>query len=161
MTACVRALPQPDVDPLILIEDPATGQVGYRDATGHLQIAAGKYAYCLTDTFRTHAIVLRQDDPRWVVIDRREQVLYEIFPYDNGPDEPAEGLFRIIVDGRIGYADAETFAIVIAPQFDCAFPFEDGRAKVSTDCQTVGDGEYSSWASTAWRYVNRQGQVVD
>jgi len=94
----------------------------------------------------------------WVVVDEQKKVLYEVFIYDNGPDYPSEGLYRIVKDGKIGYADASTNAIAIAPQFDCAFPFENGKAKVSTDCRTIKDGEYSVWESEAWQFINKKGE---
>lgn len=161
LTACTQPLAQTAPEPLVLSEDPDTGETGYRDEAGAMQISAGKYAYCLTDTFYTHAIVRLRTAPQWVVIDRQERVLYEVFPYDNGPDYPSEGLFRIVVDGKIGYADAETYAIVIPAQFACAYPFEDGRARVSLDCQTVTEGEHQGWTSEAWQYVDRSGQRTD
>jgi predicted alpha/beta superfamily hydrolase len=99
-------------------------------------------------------------DGKWVIRDRQKKVLYDIFPYDNGPDYPSDGLFRIVKDGKIGYADEHTYAIVIPAQFDCAYPFENGKAKVSNQCQTVKDGEYSIWESDAWKFVDKQGQWV-
>lgn len=160
LAACTSSGPasQPATGPLLLAEDADTGQAYYQDESGQTAIPPGKYAMCLTDTFRTHAVVLLQGDYKWAVIDRQEQVLYEIFPYDNGPDYPSEGLFRIVQDGKIGYADADTYAIVIAPQFDCAFPFENGKAKVSKQCRTVKDGEHSVWESDEWQYVDKQGK---
>ncbi len=74
------------------------------------------------------------------------------------PDYPAEGLIRVVKNGKIGFADAKTYALVIEPQFDCAFPFENGKAKVSKQCKTVKDGEYSVWESEAWQYVDRGGR---
>ena len=38
-------------------------------------------------------------------LDKTGSVLFTIFPFDNGPDYPSEGLFRIIEDGRIGFAN--------------------------------------------------------
>ena len=131
-----------DNEPLILIQDSVSGQSGYQSKSNPTAIPLGKYAQCLTDTFRTHAIVLTQGTPRWVVIDRTEKELYEVFPFDNGPDYPSEGLFRILQNGKIGYADANTYAIVIPPHFDCAYPFENGKAKVSNDCLTSLEGEH-------------------
>lgn len=142
--------------PLILTQADSTGESGYRNGNNEVIIPIGKYAQCLTDTFRTHAIVLTKSDNKWVVIDRTEKQLYEVFPYDNGPDYPSEGLFRIVQDGKIGYADAATYAIVIAPQYECAYPFENGKAKVSTDCKTAGEGEHREWTSDAWRYIDRK-----
>ncbi|TAE62121.1 MAG: WG repeat-containing protein [Bacteroidetes bacterium] len=99
-----------------------------------------------------------EKDHRWVVVDAQNQERYEVFFYDNGPDAPSEGLYRIVQNGKIGYADASTHAIVIAPQYDYAYPFENGKAKVSTNCQTVKDGEYSTWTSEAWVMIDREGK---
>ena len=98
-------------------------------------------------------------DGKWVIRDSNKKVLYDIFPYDNGPDYTSDGLFRIVKDGKIGYADEHSYAIVIPPQFDCAFPFENGKAKVSNKCQTVKDGEHSIWESDAWQYLDKKGKL--
>jgi hypothetical protein len=98
-------------------------------------------------------------DGEWVIMDSQKTALYEVFIFDNGPDYASDGLIRVVKNGKIGYADADTYAIVIEPQFDCAFPFENGKAKVSVKCKTVKDGEYSVWESEAWQYVNKQGSL--
>ncbi len=111
------------------------------------------------NTAASAALTMTQtDDGKWVVMDSKKTALYEVFLYDNGPDYPSEGLIRVVENGKIGYADAQTYAIVIEPQFDCAYPFENGKAKVSKRCQTVKDGEYSVWKSDAWQYVDKQGK---
>lgn len=94
---------------------------------------------------------------KWVIMDDKKTTLYDVFIYDNGPDYPAEGLIRVVKNGKIGYADATTFAIVIPPQYDCAFPFENGKAKVSNKCKTIKDGEHSIWESDAWQFVDKKG----
>lgn len=100
------------------------------------------------------------EDGGWVIMDSKKTALYEVFLYDNGPDYESEGLIRVVKNGKIGYADAKTYAIVIEPQFDCAFPFENGKAKVSNQCQTVKDGEHSVWESNDWRYVDKKGSFI-
>ncbi len=97
-------------------------------------------------------------DNKWVLVDQQKKIQYEVFLYDNGPDYPSEGLIRVVKNGKIGYADAKTYAIVIPPQYDCAFPFENGKAKVSNNCKTVKEGEYSSWESDAWQFVDKKGK---
>lgn len=99
-------------------------------------------------------------DGKWVIMDAQKTALYEVFIFDNGPDYEADGLIRVVKNGKIGYADAKTYAIVIEPQFDCAFPFENGKAKVSNQCKTVKDGEYSVWESEVWQFVNKNGDTV-
>ena len=98
-------------------------------------------------------------DGKWVIIDSNKEMRYEVFFYDNGPDFPSEGLIRVVKNGKIGYANAKTFAIVIEPQFDCAFPFENGKAKVSNNCKTVKEGEHSFWTSETWQYVDKKGRT--
>jgi hypothetical protein len=121
-------------------------------------IPADTYAQCLTDTFHTMAIVMTKNDHKWAVIDRSQKVQYEIFLYDNGPDYPSDGLFRIIQNGKIGYADESDYNIVIEPQFDCAFPFENGKAKVSKNCKTIADGDHQTWQSDDWKFVDKKGK---
>jgi hypothetical protein len=131
---------------------------GYINAKGDTVIAIGKYAYCYTDTFRTMAIVLKKSG-EWVAIDKNEQELFEVFGYDNGPDYPSDGVFRIIRHGLIGYANTDG-QIIIEPQFKCAFPFEKGKAKVSFDCQSVPEGEHTSWKSESWIYIDKNGNKI-
>jgi len=109
-------------------------------------------------TTATPLTMEQTEDGKWVIMDGQKTALYEVFIYDNGPDYEAEGLIRVVKNGKIGYADAKTYAIVIEPQFDCAFPFEGGKAKVSNQCQTVKDGEHNVWESDAWQYVDKAGK---
>ncbi|WP_394993936.1 alpha/beta hydrolase [Emticicia sp.] len=108
---------------------------------------------------KTASLTMTQNtNGKWVIMDSKKTTLYEVFPYDNGPDSPSEGLIRVVKNGKIGYADAKTYTIVITPQFDCAFPFENGKAKVSNQCKTIKDGEHSIWTSDAWQYVDKKGK---
>ena len=116
-------------------------KITFKSQKGEIVIPIGKYQRCFTDTFKSYAVVAL---PKigMVAIDRHQNILYEVFPFDNGPDNASEGLFRIVANKKIGYADAATGAVVIRPQFDCAFPFENGSAKVSIDCKAKSDGEH-------------------
>jgi hypothetical protein len=145
---------------LILVSDSATGAYGYRNETGKIIIPMGKYLSCFTDTFRSYAIVDKPGEGI-VGIDRQGRVLYSIFIFDNGPDEPSDGLFRIKTAGKIGYADSATGEIVIKPQYACAWPFENGMAKVAAECKTRSDGEHSTWISDHWFFINKNGVRVN
>jgi hypothetical protein len=96
---------------------------------------------------------------KWVIKDSNRKTLYEVFPYDNGPDYASEGLIRIVKNGKIGYADATTYVLIISPKFDCAFPFENGKAKVSNKCQSIKEGEHNVWISEAWQFVDKKGKL--
>ena len=151
-----RAQSQSDTEAWIRVSDSITGAQGYKNEAGKLVIPQGKYSQCFTDTFRNYAVVL---DPGkgYVAIDRQEHAMYSIFIFDNGPDYPSGGVFRIVRDGKIGYADSATGKITVKPIFACAWPFENGMAKVALDCQTQSDGEHSTWVSDHWFYINRAG----
>lgn len=155
LTSCGPAIKKNNY--LVCFTDTISDEYGYKNQNGDTVIPAGKYLRCFTDTFKTYAIVVKPNSG-FIAIDRQENVLYEIFSFDNGPDEPSEGLFRILVDKKIGYADSLTGKVVIKPQFDCAWPFENGVAEVSTDCKTQADGEHSVWVSENWFYIDRTGQ---
>lgn len=132
----------------ISFTDTITYESGYKNNIGKIVIPLEKYPVCATDTFRTYAI------------DRQETILYKVFSFDNGPDNPADGLFRIIENGKIGYADSLTGKVVIKPQLDCAEPFENGIAKVSNDCTTQVDGEHTIWLSDHWYFIDKTGRKV-
>ena len=82
-------------DYLVSFTDTITDESGYKNQNGDIVIPSGKYIRCFTDTFRTYAIVVKPNSG-FVAIDRQEKILYEVFPFDNGPDEPSDGLFRIL-----------------------------------------------------------------
>ena len=147
-------------DYLISFTDTITNEYGYKNSKGDIVIALGKYEMCFTDTLKTYAIVVKPNF-RIVAIDRKETILYEVFPFDNGPDYPSDGLFRIIENSKIGYADSLTGKVVIKTQFDCACPFENGVAMVSNDCTTQVEGEHSSWVSDHWFYIDKTGKEVE
>ncbi len=128
---------------------------GYINANGDTIIPVGKYLYCYTDTLRDLAIVTRKSG-KTIGIDRNDRELFEVFWYDNGPDPVTEGLFRIVKKGKIGYAN-EQGEVVIAPQYACAFPFQNGKAKVAYRCETIPEGEYARPESQAWMQIDKRG----
>ena len=134
---------------------------GYINTKGDTVIQIGKYTWSYTDTFRKVAVV-RND--KLIAINRAEEVLFEVYWCDMGPDRLSDGLFRIVSNDRIGYADAE-FNIVIPPQFTCAYPFENGKAMVANDCTSsvVDDGVElrSTWDSNHWFYIDKTGKRIE
>ncbi len=79
--------------------------------------------------------------------------------FDNGPDYFNGGLARTISKNKYGYID-EQLNIVIKPEYDFAFPFEDGTAIVCNDCLTESDGEHSIVVKGTWGVINKTGKVV-
>ena len=146
---------QPDY--LIAFEDTTNNTCGFKDSKGNIIIPSGKYGFTTTDTFRNYAIVAIPD-LGFVGIDRKEKILYQVFPFDNGPDRPSEGLFRIVKDNKIGYADIKTGEVVIQPQYPCAYPFATGKAQVAIKCDEIKSVEYSIWESKDWFWIDKTGK---
>lgn len=168
LTAFFREVEQENVnisdDPYLLKvcegpQDEIGTPCGYADLNGNMIIPIGRYFHCYTDTLRNYAIVLKESGT-CVAIDRGGRELYEVYWYDNGPDYLSEGLFRIKQNGKIGYAD-KSGTVVIPPQFECANPFEDGKARVALDCEQVASGEHTIAESDNWFYIDKMGQKID
>ena len=133
---------------------------GYLNLEGDTIIPAGKYVHCFTDTINTFGMVMEKGTGKIIGIDQNATALFEVFKYDNGPDYVQNGLFRIIKNGKIGYANLDG-EIIIEARFDCAYPFEENVAKVSGDCTTITEGDYSMWESDNWYKITVDGKRME
>lgn len=84
---------------------------------------------------------------------------WSYFQFDNGDDYLVEGFRRIVLNGKIGYVD-QNDNIIIKPQFKCAWPFENGKAKVAFECTEKADGEHTQWLSDSWFYIDTKGNNI-
>jgi len=148
-------------DPLYRIGGDGSNS-GYLKYNGDTVIPVGKYSMIFTDTFRTYAFVYDKvaTKGKMVAINRNDEIIFDAYLFDNGPDYTAEGLFRIIRNGKIGYAD-ENGEVVISAKYGCAFPFENGKAKVAVNCKNTSDGEHTSAESDEWIYIDRDGKTIN
>lgn len=134
----------------------------YVNSAGETIIPYGQYLGAYKDTLIGFGIVVGWNTEKYtnfVAINTRGERLYEVHPFDNGPDRLSEGLFRIMRNGRIGYADS-LGQIIVEPKFICALPFTNGKAKVSFTCKLEHDDMYTSMLSERWHYIDKQGQFV-
>jgi hypothetical protein len=136
---------------------------GYKNLKGEIIIPIGKYSNCFTDTFKNFAFVYdsKLTDSKIIAIDRNENILFEAYMCDNGPDYLADGLFRIIRDGKIGYADNNGI-VIIAPKYECAEPFKQGIARVTFECKKmkVEEREHSKFESNSWFLIDKMGNRI-
>ena len=140
---------------LILKRDNITSMYAYFDEKGNKIL--GDYYVAYTDTITDYGIVA---DPSSVLIDKSGKHIYDIFTIDNGPDYTIEGIYRIEKNGKIGYVDSISSKVLIEPKFDCAYPFKDGKAKVSVNCKKVYEGEHYTWESNDWYYIDKKGNII-
>ena len=137
--------------------------VCYLNEQGDTIIPYGKYKFCQADTIRNIGFAYEnKQDARIVCIDNQGKELFYVFQYDNGPDYIREGLFRIMDEGgQIGFSDS-LGNVVIKPLFKFAFPFEDGKAKVTLtgEQKAMPDREHREWVSDKWQYINKKGELI-
>lgn len=144
----------------------AGAPVCYLNEHGDTIVPYGKYKFCQADTIRNIGFVYEnKPDVKIICIDVEGRKLFNVFEYDNGVDYVREGLFRITDNnGLIGFADT-LGNMVVTPQFKFAFPFENGKAKVtfSGESKEVPDsnGEKHYWDSSDWHYINKNGKILN
>jgi hypothetical protein len=143
---------------LHLVHDTINDKYGYLNKKGDTIVPFGKYSFCFTTKFDKFAIV-SLPDKGFIGIDRNENILFNIFVFDNGPDYLSDGLFRIVKNGKIGYAD-KNGNIIIFPKYDCAYPFVKGKANVGTGCEIKNEGEHWLWTGGVWHFINKKGQLL-
>ncbi|MBP6861446.1 MAG: hypothetical protein KBC57_03725 [Neisseriaceae bacterium] len=140
------------------IEDAATATCHYQNQAGRIIIAARPCEQTIdygADLQRLpFALALAGG---WHAYAPNGAHLFEVFMYDSGPDEPAEGLIRIERDGLIGYAAVDSGKIVVPPRYQCAWPFRDGEAEVGLRCHKVYEpgGEHWRWVADEWLTLRR------
>lgn len=139
---------------------------GYINEKGDTIIPIGKYLVCFTDTIQPIGFVLKGDlNGRNIplAINTSDSILFEVYWFDNGPDYIAEGVFRIVNNGKVGFADS-LGNIVIEPSFACAEPFQEGKARVSIDCEikTTEDADgHRAMISDNWFYIDKGGNKLN
>lgn len=134
----------------------------YINQKGDTIIPYGKFHMAFSDTIVNYGIVVQKtnDNYEMIGINKKGQRLYEIHSFDNGADLMSDNTFRIIRNGKIGYAN-EFGEIIIKAQFDCAYPFENGIAKVAYECKTSSkDPVTTTQKSDAWIHINKKGESV-
>ncbi|MBP6344736.1 MAG: hypothetical protein KA346_02335 [Neisseriaceae bacterium] len=145
--------PDPAAAYLSKIADPLGEVCHYQNQIGQIIVAARPCDETIDYGTELHrlpfALVF---DQGWQAYGPSGAHLFEVFMFDNGPDEPAEGLIRIERAGRLGYASVATGNIVVPPLYQCALPFRDGWALVGLRCQKVYEpsGEHWYWEADEW-----------
>lgn len=157
LTFLVRKTGEVDSVRILRGKDPALDTEAMRLVSGFPRFTPGTFDLDPVDC--RMAIPIKFNKAEY---DERHSRRYPAFHFDNGDDYVVDGMSRIVDEqGRIGYAD-EKGNTVIAPRFKCAFPFENGKAKVAdTGEKRQYDAEHSYWESDGWYYIDKTGRKID
>lgn len=140
--------------------------VCFLNERGDTIVPYGKYKFCQINRVKNLVFAYEnKQDARIVCLDSQGKELYYVFQYDNGPDKIREGLFRIMdKNGLIGFADS-LGNVVLKPQFKFAFPFENGKAKVTFSGKSKSSpdskDEKHYWDSPDWYYIDTNGKILN
>lgn len=124
---------------------------GYKSCDGQVALAP---KYIMAAPFGKGGIAAVLDDTGWHYINRRGALVIRPLVFDNGPDYFSDGLARYKEGGKYGFFNTAG-AIVIAAQFEFAYPFAKGRAKVGEDCTFTPDGEHTRVECRTWRFIGK------
>ena len=118
---------------------------GYVNAKGDTVVAC-KYLCSYTDTIVRIGFV-GDNSGKIRCIDNKGNMLFYVFNFDNGPDYPSEGYFRIMDSNEL-----------------FANPFKDGKAKVTNTGQKITADTISEshwyWASNNWFFISHKGKKL-
>ncbi len=78
---------------------------------------------------------------------------------DNGADYFSEGMARTLSKGKFGYIDKD-LNVVITPQYDFGFAFENGVAMVCNGCTLKPGDEHVEVEGGLWGSIDRSGKVL-
>ena len=139
--------------------------IGFTNSKGEIVIPADRFGHVYESRLDKITFVLFKDGPKGIyAINRKGEPLFEVFCIDNGPDYVKEGMFRIIKDGKIGYANMNG-EVIIEPQFDFAYPFQNcGYAVFNMGGkQTLDNNTHDKhWKMEGgkWGIINKKGEIV-
>jgi hypothetical protein len=97
---------------------------GYKDKRGKTVI---KPRFLQAYGFYPEGCAGVMDSAGFAFIDRKGEVRYRAYAFDNGPDYFFDGLARYVENGKVGYID-KRLRVRIPAQFDDAYPFHFGWA---------------------------------
>ncbi|WLD23485.1 WG repeat-containing protein [Flavobacterium dauae] len=131
-----------------------------------------KYSISMNDdSLGYFAVFGKKDQPGWSAIDVNENVLFQVFNTSFGepsPDYLIEGKIRIINnEDKIGFAN-EKGEIIIAPQFEIATSFYNGKAIIGEKCKKNAwgghknetDCHHYSITCEYQGYINEKGTIL-
>jgi len=116
------------------------------------------FSRCIDPSETKVFAAFKEGEGMWY-FDLTGEKMLKIYSFDNGPDYFEEGLSRYLEGDKIGYID-EDLNVVIPAQFDGAFPFKNGVAKVCVGCERSRVDGPSALEGGKWGLVDKEGDVI-
>ena len=117
----------------------ALGDCAHRRPDGSYTVDTEALRLLDFDRWGLATLVIREEGYAYVRRDGRALV---VPTFDNAPDEFINGLVRVKIGEKFGYADRR-LKVVIPAIYDGTYRFSNGRARACLGCVSVSDGEHS------------------
>jgi hypothetical protein len=99
----------------------------------------------------------------WMYVSRKGRIIVHGVPtVDNGPDSFHDGLVRVLVHQKYGFANRKG-QLVIPPTYDGAMSFDNRKAKVCKGCESKcseADCEHHFFSGGEWFQIDTHGTEV-
>ncbi|MBM9545385.1 WG repeat-containing protein [Leptospira sp. 201903074] len=132
------------------------GFYGYKNKSGKITI---KPQYQQAMDFTKEGISFVVSNNKWVCIDTKNQLLLQVYIYDNGPDYYSEKLARFVENKKFGFFDSHCKKQIPA-NYDFVYPFENGHSIVCNGCESKLNGEHSTIVGGKYGLINKKGKII-
>lgn len=133
----------------------SSGLYGYKDKKGQIRIQP-RFQYAGDFNRSGFASVIEGGKPYY--IDQKGKHIFQMYFFDNGPDDFQEGLARFVENGKMGFFD-ERGTRVIPAVFDFVFPFSGGTAEACNGCKKQAMGEHFTMEGGVWLILDKHGKT--
>lgn len=130
------------------------GRFGFKNEKGEVRITP---RYSFVSEFNQYGFTAVAESSGFFFIDQKGTHKFQIFAFDNGPDDFADGLARFVEKGKIGFFN-EKAQRVIPAKFDFADPFENGLSVACNGCKKVMHGEHWTMEGGKWSVIRKSGK---
>jgi len=104
--------------------------------------------------------VTGEQEPKVFYVSTDGKIAHMLY-FDNGADYFEEGLARTVAKNKIGFIDSN-LTLIIPAQYDFAFPFKDGKARVCNGCAPEEtDDEHQSIVGGKWGLIDKHGVLIE
>lgn len=135
----------------------ALGDCAHRRPDGSYKVDTKALKLLDFDRLGLATLVIREEGYAFV---RRDGRALLVPTFDNAPDEFIDGLVRVKIGEKFGYADRR-LKVVIPAIYDGTYRFSNGRARACLGCVSVSDGEHSWYRGGQPVCLDRRGGQRD
>ena len=135
----------------------ALGDCAHRRPDGSYTVDVAALRLLDFDRWGLATLVIREEGYAYV---RRDGRALLVPTFDNTPDEFINGLVRVKIGEKFGYADRR-LKMVIPAIYDGTYRFSNGRARACLGCVSVSDGEHSWYRGGQPVCLDRRGGQRD